>query len=66
MNFDFADIKTKLGAYIANSADDPLGLILIVGSVSVVVLSLLLKASFSNMKKADEKKKEFFSDDIDI
>jgi ABC-type proline/glycine betaine transport system permease subunit len=66
MNFDITDIKTKLGAFIADSTDDPLGLILIVGSLSVVVLSLLLKASFSNMKKADAKKKEFCSNDIDI
>ena len=66
MNFDITDIKTELSTYIANSSDDPLGLVLIIGSVSVLILSLLLKASFSNMKKADEKKKEFFSDDIDI
>lgn len=51
-------------SFIQNASDDPLTLILVFGTLIAVSLALLLKFSFVNMRKADNKKLTEFEDSL--
>ncbi|NVJ91299.1 MAG: hypothetical protein HWE34_06560 [Methylocystaceae bacterium] len=51
-------------SFLQNAHDDPLILILIVGTIIALSLGFLLKFSFVNMRKADQKKLTEFEDNL--